>query len=103
MAPRTAILVAGANRHPTKRRGEVLLAALKIAYKKQYVTTANFGPGGLPMPLLQKLLELEGAKLFYAAHTAKLILETRSIDSPYYTETRLGVVADGTATQDRST
>lgn len=83
-ASRGAILVAGANRHSTKRRGEALLAALKIEYDHRYVTKDNLGPGALPIPLLQKLIELEGSKLLYASQAAKQVTEERNPESPLH-------------------
>ena len=68
-ASRPAILLAAAKRVATRRRGEAVLAAMKIADNENVLgEDSNLLPGGLPIGLVNKVLEAEGRIIFDANH-----------------------------------
>ena len=68
-ASRTGILLASAKRVATARRGEAVLAALKIADDGESLgEDCNLAPGGLPIKLVNVVLQAEGRTFFDALH-----------------------------------
>ncbi|KAH6610505.1 hypothetical protein Trco_000525 [Trichoderma cornu-damae] len=102
VASRTAIVAAGTNRSSTKRRSDALLAALKIRPRPEYESSRNLAPGGLPVSLLNRLLELEGSTFCLVSHRLVDVGDVRRMSSPLYSEPLFGPPSDGTRTQDRS-
>jgi hypothetical protein len=84
-ASRSAIIVAGANRHTSKPRAEAMLAALKIAQLPQeYNPNENLTPGALPQWLQQTLVAFESSMYFYVSHSWRSMSETRAQSSPLF-------------------
>ena len=67
-ASRAGILLAGASRQATKRRGLAVLAALKVGYDPAYEDDVGLEPGKLPIALIQTLLNIEGRMVLSCMH-----------------------------------
>jgi hypothetical protein len=98
-ATRSEILVAAVNRHSTKRRGAAVLAALKIAYQPNF-DGEGLVPGGLPVALMQTIIDNETPTLFYVSHQPRQTVERRSHTSPLYAPLRRFPPPDGVRRED---
>ena len=68
-ASRPAILLAAASRVATRRRGEAVLAAMKIADHDGFLgKDSKLVPGGLPIALVNSVLDAEGRLMFNVLH-----------------------------------
>ena len=77
-ASRRDILVAGVNRHSTKRRALALLAALKISYDTAYEDTKHLVSGSVPASLINKVLQVEDARFFCVSHQSRMPIDKGS-------------------------
>jgi hypothetical protein len=92
---RKAIMAAGGNRQTTRRRGEAVMAALKIG--KMAVpsnSSARLTPGGYPRWLQQCLLDVSRSDYLYVSHDWRLPADVRAKESPLYTEPSIFVPVD---------
>ncbi|KIW17988.1 hypothetical protein PV08_02274 [Exophiala spinifera] len=86
-ASRSAIIVAGANRHTTKPRAEAILAALKITrLPPELNPDESLTPGVLPKWLQQTLMAFESSMYFYASHSWRSMSESRDRSSPLFSD-----------------
>ena len=68
-ASRSQLLVAASRREATSRRGEAVMAAMKVApFEGVFVNDTVPALGGLPSALITKLLQVEDRVLLQAAH-----------------------------------
>ena len=67
-ASRPTLLHAASKRTATEKRGEAVLAAMKLAYSESLICESNLAPGGLPVGLINEIIRLEGRMVFNASH-----------------------------------
>lgn len=86
-ASRSAIIVAGVNRHTSNPRAEAMLAALKIArLPQEYNPNEDQTPSSLPEWLQQVLVAFESSMYFYVSHSWRSISEKRAKSSTLFVE-----------------
>lgn len=70
-ASRSTLLHAASKRTATEKRGEAVLAAMKLAYNDSYTDETKLAPGGLPVGLVNEIIRLDGRMVFNSTHAPK--------------------------------
>jgi hypothetical protein len=67
-ASRPTLLHAAAKRTATEKRGEAVLAAMKLAYNDSFTHETMLAPGNLPVGIVNEIIRLEGRMVFNGSH-----------------------------------
>jgi hypothetical protein len=68
-ATRPGLLFAASRREARGRRGEAVLAAMKIEYGSDLTDNTKLAPGGLPLALVNKVIQIDGRMVFNVNHS----------------------------------